>query len=332
MKRRDFLLALGGVAVAFPDSTRAQPQKMARLGLLSPARSDSPNEPLASLHAIIPALRSLGYQEGQNIIIERKWAAGDPAALNRFAAELVQDRVDIIMAIGTPAARAAKNATGAIPIVGVTMGDPVQDELAESLARPGGNVTGTTFLGPELVAKRLQLLKEIIPTLKRVAVLWHPAAYGAKTMAGMKTEIETAARALGIELILVSVDAPKDVPGAFASMAEQKPDGFMVFPSPMLYGEYRRIVELAAKHKLPGIYAAREGVEAGGLMSYGVNLADLSRQTAPYVDKILKGAKPAELPIEQPTKFELLINLTTAKALGLQINRDFLLIADETIE
>lgn len=300
--------------------------------MLSPARSESSPPSLASLHAFLPALRALGYQEGQNIVIERKWAGSDAADLDRFAADLVQARVDIIVAIGTPAARAAKNATRTIPIVGVTMADPVQDGLAASLARPGGNVTGTTFLGPELVAKRLQLLKEIIPSLSRVGVLWHPGAYAAKTMSGMKAEIDAAAASLKTELLFAGADAPQDVAAAVSSMAGQKPDGFVVFPSPMLYGEYPRIVEMTAKHRLPGVYAAREGVELGGLLSYGVNLTDLSRQTAPYIDKILRGATPSDLPIEQPTKFELLFNLKAAKVLGLDIPPMLIARADEVIE
>jgi ABC-type uncharacterized transport system substrate-binding protein len=183
-----------------------------------------------------------------------------------------------------------------------------------------------------LVAKRLQLLKQVVPTLSRVGVVWHPTAYAGRTMAGMKDEIEIASRTLGVQLFFASVDKPDVLDSAFASIAREKPDGFVIFPSPMLYGEYTRIAALAAQYRLPGIYAAREGVELGGLLSYGANLSDLSRQSAIYVDKILKGAKPADLPVQQPTKFELLVNLKTAKALGIEISRDFLLITDEVIE
>ena len=203
---------------------------------------------------------------------------------------------------------------------------------ARRLARPGGNVTGTTFLGPELVSKRLQLLKEIVPGLSRVVVLWHPRAYGERTMAGMLKEIESAAKSLGTRLQLVPAASPADLDNAFAAMAKERTDGLVVFPSPMLFSQYPRIVAFAADNRLPAMYVAREGVEVGGLVSYGVNLPDLSRATAIYLDKILKGAKPAELPIQQPTKFELVINLKTARALGLTISRDFLLIADEVIE
>jgi putative ABC transport system substrate-binding protein len=212
------------------------------------------------------------------------------------------------------------------------MADPVEDELVASLARPGGNVTGTTFLGPELVAKRLQLLREVVPQLSRVAVLWHPRAYSDRTIAGMLKEIEGAAPALGVQLQLVSAAGPDDIAAAFATMTRERAEALILFPSPMLFGEYGRITTLAATHRLPAMYAAREGVDAGGLMSYGANQRDLSRQTATYVDKILKGAKPADLPVEQPTKFELVINLKTAKALGLTISRDFQLLADAVVE
>ena len=212
------------------------------------------------------------------------------------------------------------------------MADPVEDGLVASLARPGGNVTGTTFLGPELVAKRLQLLREVVPQLSRVAVLWHPRAYSDRTNAGMLKEIERAAQTLGMQLQLVSAASPEDIDGAFSAMTRERAAALTVFPSPMLFAEYNRIASLAAASRLPAIYAAREGADAGGLMSYGANLPDLFRQTAVYVDKVLKGAKPAELPVQQPTKFELVINLKTAKSLGLTITRDFLLLADEAIE
>jgi putative ABC transport system substrate-binding protein len=212
------------------------------------------------------------------------------------------------------------------------MADPVEDGLVSSLAAPGGNVTGTSFLGPELVSKRLQLLKEIVPSLSRVIVLWHPRAYGERTMAGMLKEIESAAQSLGIKLQLVPAAGPDDLDSAFPAMTRERADGLIVFPSPMLFSQYSRITTFAANNRLPAMYAAREGAELGGLVSYGVNLPDLSRATAIYLDKILKGAKPAELPVQQPTKFELVINLKTARALDLTISRDILLIADEVIE
>jgi putative tryptophan/tyrosine transport system substrate-binding protein len=244
----------------------------------------------------------------------------------------VKRQVDVVIALSTTAARAAKQATSIIPIVGLAMADPVEDELVVSLARPGGNVTGTTFLGPELVAKRLQLLSEVVPQHSRVAVLWHPRAYGDRTMAGMLKEAEHAAQTLGLQLQFVPAASSDDISGAFSMIARERPDALSLFPSPILFAEYGRIASMAAKIRLPAIYAAKEGADAGGLMSYGANLPDLARQTAVYVDKILKGAKPPDLPVQQPTKFELVINLRTAGALGLTIPRDFLLIADELIE
>jgi putative tryptophan/tyrosine transport system substrate-binding protein len=210
------------------------------------------------------------------------------------------------------------------------MADPVDDELVASLARPGGNVTGTTFLGPQLVTKRLQLLSEVVPQHSHVAVLWHPHAYSDRTMDGMVKEAKDAAQTLAMQLQFVPANSPEEITGTFSTITSV--DALCVFPSPMLFAEYGRIVSMVAEKRLPTIYAAREGVELGGLMSYGANLADLARETATYVDKILKGAKPAELPVQQPTKFELVINLKTAKALGLTITRDFQLIADEVIE
>jgi putative tryptophan/tyrosine transport system substrate-binding protein len=212
------------------------------------------------------------------------------------------------------------------------MGDPVGDELVANLASPGGNVTGTTFLGPELVAKRFGLFKQAIPRIFRIAALWHPGAYGERTMQGFLNETALAAQSLGIQVQLVQAVEPQDLDGAFSAIARDNFDALIVFPSPMLYSEHRRIVKLAAENRIPANYNAREYVEAGGLMSYGANLSDLARRAATYVDKIIRGAKPADLPVEQPTKFELLVNLKTARELGLTISREFLLLADEVIE
>ena len=333
MRRRDFIKIIAGSAAAWPLAALAQQEtKVPRIGILAPGRADNSDASLRTLNAFISALRELGYTEGQNIAIERKFADGNMDRLRALAIELVGGQVDVIVAQSTLAARAAKQATTAIPIVAIGMADPVEDELVTSLARPGGNVTGTAFLGPELVSRRLQLLKELVPGISHVAVLWHPRAYGERTMAGMLKEIESAAQTLGTKLQLVPAAGPDDLETAFSAMTKERADAFIVFPSPILFAQYPRIVTLAANNRLPAIYAAREGVELGGLASYGVNLPDLSRATAAYLDKILKGAKPAELPIQQPTKFELVINLKTARALGLTISRDFLLITDEVIE
>ena len=333
MRRREFITLVGGAVAAWPFGARAQQvTKIPQIGVLSLGRGDKSDASLTTLDAFVPALRELGYTEGQNIAFDRKFADGDANKLSRLAQELVDSRVDAIVVLATPAARAVKQATSSIPIIAIALADPVEDELVTSLARPGGNVTGTAFLGPELVSRRLQLLKEMVPRLSGVVVLWHPRAYGERTMASMLKEIESAAQSLGTKLQLVPAAGPDDLDNAFAAIATKRADGLIVFPSPMLFSQYARIVTFAANNRLPAMYAAREGVELGGLVSYGVNLPDLSRATAIYVDKILKGAKPAELPVQQPTKFELVINLKTASALGLTIPSGVMAIADEVIE
>jgi putative tryptophan/tyrosine transport system substrate-binding protein len=333
MRRRDFIKLIAVCAAAQPLATQAQQAtKIVRIGVLVLNRADNSDPSVSMLRAFVAGSQSLGYIDGQNIVFERRFANGDVNRLRALANELVEQRVDIIVAISTTAARAAKQATSAIPIVAIGMADPVEDELVASLARPGGNVTGTAFLGPELVSRRLQLLKELVPRLSRVAVLWHPLAYSERTMTGMLKETEGAANTLGTKLQFVPAARVDDIEPAFAAMVQGRAEALIIFPSPMLYGQYARIVELAASNRLPAIYAAREGAELGGLASYGVNLADLSRATAVYLEKILKGAKPAELPVQQPTKFELVINLKTAKTLGLEITRAFLQVADEVIE
>jgi putative ABC transport system substrate-binding protein len=333
MRRRHFISLFGSTAIAWPLTAAAQQAtKMPRIGILSPGRPELSDPTFNMLNAFLQGLRELGYREGQNLVIERQNADWSSDRLRELVADLVRRKPDIIVAFSTTAARPAKQATGTIPIVAVAMADPVADELVASLARPGGNVTGTTFLGPELVAKRLQLLREIVPGLSRVAALWHPNAYSERTMAGVLNEIEAAARSLGLQLQLVPAVGPDDIVGAFATIAREHADALIVMPSPMLFGEYGRIVSIAANNRLPAMGAAREFADLGGLMSYGVNLPDLARQSATYVDKILKGAKPAELPVEQPTKFELVINLKAARELGLTISREFLLVADDVVE
>jgi putative tryptophan/tyrosine transport system substrate-binding protein len=333
MRRREFITLLGGAAAVWPSAVQTQQPigqagKLPRVGILMPGSS---THSTTALHAFYQGLHELGYFESRNLVIERREAQWKSDRLYDLAVELSRN-VDLIVAWSTPAARAAKQATNTIPIVAAVMADPVEDELVTNLARPGGNITGTTFLGPELIAKRLQLLRGVLPGLSHVAALWHPAAYGERTMAMMLREIEDAARSLGIQLQFAPASDPDTFASAFSLMMRDHVEAFIVLPSPMLFGEHKRIVELAADNRLPGMYQAREFVDAGGLMSYGVNLSDLFRRTAPYVDKILKGARPGELPVEQPTKFEMVINLKTAKELGLTVTRDFLLIADDVIE
>jgi putative ABC transport system substrate-binding protein len=246
--------------------------------------------------------------------------------------KLASLNLDLILAPNTPAARAAQRATTTIPIVVPVMGDPVADGLVASLAHPGGNITGLTFLGPELASKRLGLLKQALPNASRVAALWHPGAYGERTTREMLQATDAAARTPAVELQLVEVRGVDEFDRAFSAMTGNHADALIVLPSPMLFIERNHIVDLATKHRLPSISVAREFAEVGGLMAYGASLTDLQRRSATYVDKILKGAKPADLPVEQPTKFELVINLKTAKALGLTIAESFQLLADEVIE
>ena len=330
MRRREFIALVGGAA-AWPFATSAQQAKVPRIGYLVTGSLESPDARLF-LDAFRQGLHERGYVEGQNIVIEFRAANGEIERFPALASELVRLKVDVVVAANTPGARALQQATTTIPIVVPVMGDPVRDGLVASLARPGGNITGLTFLGPELVPKRLALLKQALPMVSRVAALWHPGAYGDRTMSDMMKETEAAVRILGVHLRLVAVQGPDEFEQAFSTIGGERADALIVFPSPMLFLERRRIVDLAAKHRLPSMAMGREFVELGGLMSYGASITDLSRRGATYIDKILKGAMPADLPVEQPTKFELLVNLKTARELGLTIPREFLLLADEVIE
>jgi putative ABC transport system substrate-binding protein len=332
MRRREFITLSGSAVAVWPLAAPAQHTKKRRIGVLSFGRGDKSDASLATIDAFLSGMRELGYTEQQNIAFDRRFADGDANKLDELAQQLVEQRVDAIVALSTPAVRASRRASSTIPIVGIGMADPVEDGLASSLGRPEGNVTGTTFLGPELVSKRLQLLKEMVTGLSRVAVLWHPRAYGERTMAGMLKEIDSAAQSLGTQLHFVPADRPVDLDNAFAAMAAEHADALIVFPSPMLFSQYSRIVTFAADNHLPAMYAAREAVDLGGLVSYGVNLRGMSRATATYLDKILKGATPAELPIQQPTKLELVLNLKTARALGLNVALQLQQFADEVIE
>jgi ABC-type uncharacterized transport system substrate-binding protein len=332
ISRRDFVATLATGLLVAPLAAGAQQvrRRVALVGLLQQGHSSDPMRSRTA-EAFRQGLRENGhYVEGQNIAIEYRY--GDVDALRSLANELVGLNVDVIAAGGTPAAIAAKRATNTIPIVVANMADPVADGLVVSLAQPGGNVTGNTFLGPELGPKRLQLLREVIPRVSRVAALRHPGVYGERTMRDMLKELEKAARSIGVELQVVGANSPNDFDNAFAEMGKAHAAALIVLPSPMFYTEHRRLVDLAAKHRLPAIYVFREAVDAGGLMAYGASIPDLFRRAAAYVDKILKGSKPADLPVEQPTKFELVINLKTAKALGLTIPQSLLQRADEVLQ
>ncbi len=329
MKRREFIALLSGAAVAWPlDTSAQQAAKVARIGFL--AVNLPPNSHLRE--AFLQGLRDLGYVEGRNLVIEYRSAEGKFERFPALAAELVALKVDVIVAPLTPAALAAKQATRTLPIVFTTAADPVTSGLVTNLARPGGNVTGLSILAPELIGKRLELLTQAVPGVNRVAVLRQPNAFGERTEKDILTAAEVAARALGVRLHFVEARGPDDFDGAFSEITRVRADALTVLPSPMLNTERRRLVDLAAKNRLPAVYEWREYVDAGGLMAYGPNLADLYRRAATYVDKILKGAKPGDLPVEQPAKFELIINLKTAKDLGLTISQSVLARADEVIQ
>ena len=266
-------------------------------------------------------------------MIEFRDAEGKLERVPALAAELVALKVDVIfVGGGTRVTLAAMQATKTIPIVFTSVGDPLESGLVTSLARPGGNVTGLSNLGPQLVGKRLELLKQAVPGVSRVAVLWFPGALGERTDKDMLKEAEAAERALGVRLQIVEARDPADFDRAFSDMTRARAGALTMLPANMFLREHRRLVDLAAKNRLPAVYTSREFVDAGGLMSYGANQPDLFRRAATYVDKILKGAKPGDLPVEQPTKFELVINLKTAKALGLTIPPSVLARADEVIQ
>jgi putative ABC transport system substrate-binding protein len=328
MDRRDTVLALLALGAAPLAAEAQQAAKVTRIGYLSANLAASPH----ILEAFRQGLRDLGYVEGRNVVIEYRYAEGNVERLPALAAELVALKVDVIVASGTLAALAAKQATSNFPIVFSPAGDPVGSGLVSSLARPGGNVTGLSAFAPELVGKRLELLKQAVPGVNRVAVLWQPGAFGERVEMDTLKRAEIAARGLGVPLQFVEARGPADFDRAFSDMTRARAGALTVLASNMFNSERRRLVDLAAKNRLPALYSAREIVDAGGLMSYGANLAELNRRAATYVDKILKGAKPADLPVEQPTKFELIINLKTAKALGLTIPQSVLGRADEVIQ
>ena len=328
MTRRTFLCGLTLGTLAAPLAAEAQQERKAqRIGLLAPR---SASDALPFNEAFRQGLSELGWVEGQNIVIEYRFAEGSYNRLPDLAAELVRLKVDVIVAGGTAASAAAKNVTGTIPIVMTSGGDPVESGLIVSLARPGGNLTGLSYsVGMETVGKGLELLKETVPKLRRVAVLSNPAN-PAQPLA--IRDVKVAARSLGVQLQLLEARGPTEFDGAFAAMATERVGALLVVSDAIFNSHRTRLADLAARGRLPAAYGVRESVEAGGLMSYGTSFLDLYRRSAAYVDKILKGAKPADLPVEQPTKFELVINLKTAEALGLTLPPSLLQRADQIIE
>ncbi|OGQ82193.1 MAG: hypothetical protein A3F90_10145 [Deltaproteobacteria bacterium RIFCSPLOWO2_12_FULL_60_19] len=326
MTKKVFSLALGALLFALCVSVQAQqPKKVSRIGLLASGQG------LGSAgDAFRQRLRELGWVEAQNITIESRFAGGKNLdRLPQLAAELARLKVAVIVADGDPAIYAAKQATSAIPIVVVAVGDPVREGLVASLARPGGNITGLTSISTELSGKRLELLKEAVPKVSRVAVLWNPA--NASNVIEFK-EAEVAARALGLKLQSLEVRGPDDFQGAFAGAARDRANALIVVRDPLVDSHHFRILDFAIDKRLPSIHGEEQFVEAGGLMSYGPSRVELFRRAATYVDKILKGAKPADLPVEQPTKFDLVINLKNAKQIGLTIPPNVLARADKVIK
>jgi len=325
--RRTFVGSLTGGLLTAPFTTQAQPAgKVYRMGWLAGTASSQENNELEALRA---GLRELGYVEGKSIVIEYRWAESKYDRLPELAAELVRLRVDVIVTGGTAATQAAMQATTTIPIVMTATGDPLRTGLVASLARPGGNVTGVTQLGAEIAGKRLQILIDTVPNVSRVAFLQNQANASHKPYFH---DLQIAARGLGLTLQSVDVHEPGEFEKVFAAMMRERPNALLVTGDFVHRLRKAWIIDFAAKKRLPAMYQLKEYVEAGGLMSYGTSVRDNYRRAATYVDKILRGAKPGDLPIEQPTKFELVINLKTAKALGLTIPPALLARADQVIE
>jgi putative tryptophan/tyrosine transport system substrate-binding protein len=328
MIRRSFITMLGGAAAAWPLAANAQQPAggVRTIGLLGPSGANDLPEANA---AFVGALRELGWVEGKNVALVGRFAENRLERLPDLAAELVRQKVDVIVTIGTLAPLAAKQATTTIPIVMSAAGDPLGSGLVASLARPGGNVTGISLMAPDLGGKRLELLKQLVPGFARVAVLWNVAnPYPAFVF----RETQAAGRTLGVEVQSLEVRGPDDFDRAFETARQQRPQALITVEDP-LTGAYRKsIADFTTMQRLPSLHGLREFVSAGGLMSYGANLSDLRRLAAGYVDKILKGARPADLPVQQPTRFELVINLKTAKAIGLDIPLQLQQLADEVIE
>jgi putative ABC transport system substrate-binding protein len=327
------VLALILLAPLAVEAQQAGKGKVPQIGILSPTSpSDAGHNPsdLAVLFAAFgEGLRKLGYVEGQNFKIESRWAEGNYDRLPGLAADLVRLKVDVIVTYGTPASQAAKRATATIPIVMAAIIDPVASGLVQSLAHPGGNITGQSMMSPDLAAKQLEILKEVVPKTSRVAVLHNPANPG---NAPEVRQAQDAARALGVRLQLLGARGPSEIDSAFAAMTNERAGALIVLVDAVLQNNRTRITDLAARHRLPAVYGLSEYAEAGGLLAYGPNRLEMFRRAATYVDRILKGAKPGDLPVEQPNKFALVINVKTAKTLGLTIPPSLLLRADQMIE
>jgi putative tryptophan/tyrosine transport system substrate-binding protein len=324
-----FSVALALSIAAAPLAAQAQQAgKVYRVGYISPGSSSDPLR-LRRFEAFRQGLRELGYVEGRNIVLEPRWAEGQYARYPALTADLVRLKAGVIVAVGGAATKAAKQVTETIPIVMSAVIDPVGSGLVPSLARPGGNLTGTSIMATDLIGKQFELLREVVPEVSRMALLGNPAN---PSHAAAISHAKAAARSLGVQLQLLEARDPQAIDRAFAAMTREQAGALVVLPDPIFGDQMRQIAELAVQRRLPAIYGVSEYAEHGGLMAYSTNLWDLERRAATFVDKILKGAKPGDLPIEQPTEFELVINLKTAKALGLTIPQSLLLRADKVIE
>ena len=327
LQRREFISLLGGAAASWPLAARAQsPRKVPRIGVLLPGTAASF---ALRTKAFLEGLRDLGYVDGQTIAIEWRWGQDRVEGLPELAADLVARNVDVLVTGGTPAAKALKNATGMIPIVMAIIGDPVAAGLVASLARPGGNATGFSIVAPELSGKRLELLKEIVPEISPVAVMLNIRNPQSQFELN---EMQAAARAMGLQLHPVQISPEDTLEQAFAAMSTASVRALVILTDPIFFSQRKTIVDLATLSRLPAMYFFQEFAEGGGLVSYGPSDTDLYRRSATYVDRILHGAKPGELPIQQPTKFDLVINLKAANALGLNISPLLLARADKVIE
>jgi len=330
IERRTFMALVSGGLLAAPLAVEAQPVgKVARVGVLGDT-SPPVETSYSGIDAFLQGLRDLGYNEGRQVTIEYRWAEGQRDRLPDLAADLVRSRVDVVLALGPASARAAKNATTTTPIVFVGSGDPIAEGLVSSLARPGGNVTGLALIaGLDIVGKRLALLKEVVPGVLRMAMLWNPS--NPSHVPALK-EVPGIARSLRVELRAIAARGPEEFEGAFAAMRKLRVGGLLVLADGVFVLQAARLVSLSAESHLPTIYGNRTFTEAGGLMSYQGSFVTMYRRAASVVDKILKGAKPSDIPVEQPTQIELVINLKTAKALGLTIPQSLLQRADEVIQ
>ena len=327
MKRREFIRLLGSAAVVWPhEVTAQQARKVYRIGILE---TISPTLNAANFDALRKALHALGYVEGQNLVFEYRSADGRNERFPDLAAELVRLNVDLIVTRSTPAVLAVKAATSTIPVIMAATANPVGDGVVMDIARPGGNITGLSSFHTELSPKRVELLRELVPGIAKIATITDPTN---PVSAGQQDDMRTAARSFGIEALSLDVRNRDGIGPAFEAAVKKRVDALIVQNGAPTQANVQLTVDLAARHRLPAIYASREFVDVGGLMTYGVSYPDLYRRAAAYVDKILRGARPADLPIQQPTKLELVINLKTAKSLGLTISESFLLRADEVIE